>query len=343
MSKWLSWRAATTRALYGADGFYRRTEGPAGHFRTSVHASPLFARALLELIADVDTALGEPATLDLVDVGAGRGELLTALADQLAPPLAGRVRLHGVDIVERPAALPDCVGWSSDIPRGLTGLLIANEWLDDVPLDVIEVGHDGLHVVLVDPASGQERLGGPPEEADARWLDRWWPLDPAEVGDRTEVGRTRDEAWADAVGALDAGLAVAIDYAHTRDERAARVYAGGTLTGWRSGRPVPPVPDGSCDVTAHVALDACAVAGAAAGAESTLLLGQREALHALGVRGSRPPLARASGDPRGYLAALATAGEAAELTDQGGLGGYTWLLQAVNVPLPTRLRTQRLA
>ncbi|MDQ3432515.1 MAG: hypothetical protein M3467_09915, partial [Actinomycetota bacterium] len=78
-------------------------------------------------------------------------------------------------------------------------------------------------------------------------------------------------------------------------------------------------------------------------AESTLLLTQREALHALGVRGSRPPLARASGDPRGYLAALATAGEAAELTDQGGLGGYTWLLQAVNVPLPTRLRTQRLA
>ncbi|MEU3502835.1 hypothetical protein ABZ726_19445, partial [Streptomyces hundungensis] len=40
------WRAAAEEALYGDGGFYLRPEGPAGHFRTSVHASPLFAAAV---------------------------------------------------------------------------------------------------------------------------------------------------------------------------------------------------------------------------------------------------------------------------------------------------------
>ncbi|NED77150.1 hypothetical protein G3I51_33510, partial [Streptomyces sp. SID9944] len=30
---WLGWRAAARDALYGPAGFYRRPEGPAGHFR----------------------------------------------------------------------------------------------------------------------------------------------------------------------------------------------------------------------------------------------------------------------------------------------------------------------
>lgn len=38
--EWRGWRETAEAALYGADGFYLRPEGPAGHFRTSVHASP---------------------------------------------------------------------------------------------------------------------------------------------------------------------------------------------------------------------------------------------------------------------------------------------------------------
>ena len=40
-----TWKAAWDDALYGAAGFFRR-ESPIAHFRTSVHASSLFARAL---------------------------------------------------------------------------------------------------------------------------------------------------------------------------------------------------------------------------------------------------------------------------------------------------------
>lgn len=306
------WRTAMETALYGPGGFYVRPggPGPAGHFRTSVHASGLYAGAVARLLLRVDDALGHPEALDLVDVGAGRGELLAGVLAALPARTAARVRPYAVERAERPPGLDPRIGWGAAPPEGTTGLLFANEWLDNVPLEVAE---DGRYV-LVAP-DGTESPGGPLDDADRAWLDRWWP-----GGGRAEVGRTRDEAWAAAVATLERGLAVAVDYAHVRDARPPY----GTLTGFRAGREVAPVPDGGCDVTAHVALDACAGPGA-------VLLTQREALTDLGVSGARPPLALASTDPAAYVRALAAAGEAAELTSAAGLGGFGWLVQPVGI------------
>lgn len=226
------------------------------------------------------------------------------------------MRAYAVERAERPQGLDPRIRWVAEPPGGTTGLLFANEWLDNVPLDVVE---DGRYV-LVAP-DGTETPGGPLDAADRAWLERWWPGAAADGEGRAEIGRTRDEAWAAAVATLERGLAVAVDYAHTRAARP----PFGTLTGFREGREVPPVPDGGCDVTAHVALDACAGPGAA-------LLTQREALTALGVPCGRPPLALASTDPAAYVRALSAAGEAAELTARGGLGDFGWLVQPVGIP-----------
>ncbi|WP_033252321.1 SAM-dependent methyltransferase [Kitasatospora phosalacinea] len=321
---WMRWRPAIEHALYRPDGgFYRRPEGPAGHFRTSVHASARFAAAVVRLLAGVDAALGRPERLDFVDVGAGRGELVLAVRDLLPEDLRGRVRLRAVELADRPDGLPAEVHWSARPPSGSAGLLFANEWLDNVPLDLAEPGPDGrLRYVEVAP-DGTERPGEPLDAADAAWARRWWP-----DGERVELGGPRDAAWAAAVGGLERGLAVAVDYAHLRAARP----PFGTLTGFRGGRECAPVPDGSCDLTAHVALDAAAVPG-----HPALLATQREALRALGVSGARPPLALAGSDPAAYLRALAGAGEAAELTDPAGLGAFHWLVQAVRMPVPEDL------
>ncbi len=316
------------RALYGDGGFYRRGERPGEHFRTSVHASPRFAAALATLLADVDAALGRPDRLDVVDIGAGSGELLVNLLDRVPAELAGRLVPVAVEVAPRPAGLPERIAWLPAPPERVTGLVVANEWLDNVPLDVVEQTPDGPRKVLVEARTGAERAGPEPSADELEWLERWWPL--REPGDRAEVGDPRCAAWASVVARLDRGLAVAVDYAHRAGERP--VY--GTLTGYRDGATVPPVPDGSCDVTAHVALDACQVAGERAGATASLLTTQRDVLRALGLSGSRPPLDLAHRDPRGYLAALCAAGEDAELTDPGGLGGFGWLAQAVGTELP---------
>ena len=301
------------RALYSpATGFFVRDQ-PAEHFRTSVHASPLFAAALARLVTRVDAALGHPSPLDVVDIGAGRGELLVALAYAVPADLHPRLRLTAVELAGRPAHLPPDIAWRSSPPEHVTGVLLATEWLDNVPLDVAVLDGDGtVRYQLTDGSPGK-----PVSTGDGEWLARWWPLAPGEVA---EIGLPRDLAWRSAVATLRRGLALCVDYGHLRDARPPL----GTLTGYRGGRQVPPVPDGECDLTAHVAMDSL----------GGTLLRQRDALRALGISGARPPLSLASTDPAGYVRALAAAGEAAELTDAAGLGAHFWLLEPVGIGSP---------
>lgn len=310
------WRDAWQDALYGPDGFYRRPEGPAGHFTTSAHGGPgaVLAQALAHL-ADAEGAT------HVVDLGAGRGELLGALHAH-RPDL----RLTGIDVVGRPASLPAAVGWTTspggaalpDALQDLDGVLVvAHEWLDVVPCTVAEVDESGrLRTVLVDPRSGEESLGGPLDPADAAWCADHWPTDDAAPGDRVEVGLARDRAWADLLARVRRGAVLAVDYGHTRENRP----DGGTLVGYRDGVVVDPVPDGSCDVTAHVAVDSL---------RHDELTTQREALHRLLGRPLVPDQGLSRTDPAGYLAALAGTSALTALTDPSGLGGFRWVLARV--------------
>jgi SAM-dependent MidA family methyltransferase len=345
------------QALYGPAGFFTRdgARGPVGHFRTSSTASPLFAQALADLLVRVDTELDHPKSLDLVEIGAGRGELLTGVLASVPAELAGRLNPIAVELAPRPADLSDRIGWSNRPPETITGLLLAIEWLDNVPVDIAslddpldadplddtsrdEDARDGVAglggVAAVEPryvmvdSTGAERSGRVVEPADAAWLARWWPL--PEAGFRAEIGAPRDVAWATAVSRVTRGLALAVDYGHLRAERP----PFGSLTGFRDGRQVEPVPDGTCDLTTHVAMDAVAAAGGAAAGVPPMLLSQRAALHALGVSGGRPPRSLATTDPTAYQRQLASASAAAELTDTAGLGGHTWLAQPVGISQP---------
>lgn len=317
---WLTWQVATDRALYGKRGFYLR-ERPSAHYRTAVHASPRYAAALLRLLESVDADLGRPAQLDLVDVGAGQAELLAQVIELADGDLVDRLHPVAVEFADRPDGLDPLVSWRRELPDRITGLVVASEWLDNIPVDLVELAADGVRLVLVDPATGAQRLGHPVASADLAWLARWWPL--RTVGHRAEVGRPRDAAWAKVVQRLRAGMAVAVDYVHYRNTRPPH----GSLASYRDGRAVEPVPDGSCDITSHVAIDACAAAGTAAGAAASLFTTQRDSLRALGVRGGRPPRGLADTDPVEYTRQLAAAAEAAELTEPGGLGGFGWLVQ----------------
>ncbi len=311
----VTWRQAWDTALYGERGFYRTGNRPGAHFRTSVHVSRQFAEAVLALARAVDTAT-------IVDLGAGGGELLADL-----DALDADLDLTGVDLAPRPPGLPPKVAWSHAVPH-FDGLLLANEWLDNVPCDVVELTGHGLQHVLVNMAGGADVLGNPPDAEVAAWVERWWPL--AAPGQRAEVGLARDLAWARAAGRVGRGLAVAVDYGHLRAGRP----PAGTLAGYRAGRRVPAVPDGSGDLTAHVALDSCAAA-----VPGTVLLSQRSALAALGLTGRRPAYESAISDPATYARRLQVAAEAAELTARGSLGDFGWLISPIGRPLPAVFTT----
>lgn len=284
--------------MYGDAGFFR-SSSPAEHFRTSAHVG-VFAEVIAELVRRTSAAT-------VVDLGAGGGELLTSLL-----PLVGdRVGLVGVEIAQRPATLPDAIRWTDQLPDHIDGLLLANEWLDNVPCDVVEVDDAGIiREVCVDPTSGAESLGEPVESG---WLSAWWPL--VETGERAEIGAARDDAWADAVARVD-GMSIAIDYGHRRSDRP----PFGSLRSYAHGREVDVIPDGSRDVTAHVAVDSVA------GATGADLLRQRDALARLGFSGARPAIELAHSDPAAYLQALGRSGELGELGAAGGLGDFWWII-----------------
>jgi SAM-dependent MidA family methyltransferase len=315
MSEPVPWRVAWQDALYGPRGFYRQPRGPAGHFTTATQAGsgPALARTLW--------AWADRYDLDaIVDVGAGRGELLHHL--YASPP--GRP-LTGLDVVDRPHDLPEPVSWvespgGRELPmawRPDRALVVAHEWLDVVPCTVAEVAPDGaLREVFVDPTTGAESLGLELSGPDLEWCQRFWPQVLAGDrlrGDRVEVGRQRDEAWAALLGRLAPGsVALAVDYGHTVEDRPRT----GTLVAYRDGRLVDPVPDGSCDLTAHVSVDSL---------RQTRRLRQRDA-----VAASPPPDHRlAAEDPAAYLAALADHSAVAALRRPGGFGDFWWVVTRV--------------
>ncbi|WP_323097733.1 SAM-dependent methyltransferase [Intrasporangium sp. YIM S08009] len=323
----LPWREAWHAALYAPGrGFYVSGGGPAEHFTTATHGPPgaALARALL--------ALPEHPVRLVVDVGAGRGELAAHLRTALdETPAGASVRVVAVDVVERPETLDGRIEWvrspgGAALPPDLVDLVdddgledclvVAHEWLDVVPCTVAQVDASGvLRVVLVDPATGQEHLGEPLAGSDLEWAREHWPA--STPGDRVEVGLDRDRAWADLVRRVRSGTLVAVDYAHTRDSRPAH----GTLVGYASGHLTAPVPDGSCDVTAHVAVDTL-------DADETPT--QREALRRLGLTATVPPHALASQDPLGYLAALERTSAEARLVDPAGFGGFRWAVKRLH-------------
>jgi len=310
----IPWRRAWQQALYGPGGFYRGASGPAGHFSTAAQGLP--GRVLAEALWGWADRLGCEG---IIDLGAGRGELLRHLGDaRPGHPLAG------VDVVERPEGLTASTRWlvspgGQGLPDELSGvtgtLVVAHEWLDVVPCTLAEVDGSGVpRELLVDPQTGACVRGGRLRGDELRWCERFWPS--SRPGDRVEVGLARDLAWTGLLDRMESGAALAVDYGHRVGDRP----RDGTFAAYRSGVRVRPTPDGSCDLTAHVAVDSL---------RHIEILTQRDALRQVGVTGRTPEHGRSRVDPPGYLRDLARASAEATLVAPGGFGDFLWVVARV--------------
>lgn len=310
-----TWRTAWAEANLR---FYR-AQAPDDHFRTSTAYVDVLAASIAAMaVARLPGPMSLPGTdvLDVIDIGAasaGLGRHVAGLLDE-----AGwRTRVRTYDI--RPAdgvtvgVAPDVV--FADPPAH--GLLIAHEWLDDIACERIIIDargephllldDDGIAVTgpnLHDPACAQW-------DVDSQALHDWWSTwAPCRIpGTVVDIGTARDDAWTNLVGHLQAGLALAVDYPVSRTHRCA---IGTTVTAYRRGRRVPVALDGSVNVTAHVAFDSLALAGARR-ARTTSLHRQRECIV--------PP-----GAAPHPLSQLALTGRMSALRDPVGLGAFRWLL-----------------
>jgi SAM-dependent MidA family methyltransferase len=309
-----AWFDAWVESAYGTAGFWR-VHDPDEHFRTAAASSDVIA----ELVASILDQ--QPEIQAVIDVGAGGGQLLGALA-ALRPDL----RLSGIDLRARPDWLPAQIDWAVDLwdvryarwtseaaEAVLTEpgpvMIICCEWLDDLPCPVVHQDADGWRQVIVDGAA-DERNGPRLTDDFLDWADRWWP-----VGQRAEIGLTRDRAWSALASAITerGGCGLMIDYGHRLEERP----TAGSFAGYRDGRAVDPAPAADLNLTAHVAVDAVRAAGEATGLQTVFCCLQSEVISELTSTVAHP-------DP---LVDLARRSQQSALSSRYVWGGHWWLLQ----------------
>jgi len=146
------------------------------------------------------------------------------------------------------------------------------------------------------------------------WLRAW--ADPDTVV--AEVGLSRERALAGLCDRLRDSSVLVVDYGHQRGERP----VDGSLVGYRHGEVLHPVPDGSMDLTAHVAVDALC---ASMGDRPVVRSRQRDMLlDLLGSATVDQQLARSQ--PQAYLQQVAQRAAQHALCRRGGLGDFWWVL-----------------
>ena len=153
---WISFARYMEMALYAPGlGYYSggaRKFGPAGDFVTAPELSPLFAQTLA---AQVEPVLAASAP-HILEAGAGSGalavDLLLELERRGALPerydileLSGELRARQQEAVARGAPhLAGRVAWLDALPDTFSGVVVANELLDALPVNIVAWREDGL-------------------------------------------------------------------------------------------------------------------------------------------------------------------------------------------------------
>ncbi|MFN9661140.1 MAG: class I SAM-dependent methyltransferase [Cyanobacteriota bacterium] len=328
---------------HGYYGSGRARIGPDGDFATSPSLGDAFASLLLpQLIEWLDQLAGD--RLSLLEAGPGEGQLAGQLATGLArlrPDLASRSELVLLEPnpgmaakqrrVLRESPLPlRWTGWEELHRSPLTGVVIAHEVLDALPVD--RLLWDGTHWcwqhVACDLEGGLALSAGPalrPEE-----LTELTELDLAPAGRAPGWCTERHpglEPWFQAcAGALREGLLLVIDYALEARRYYSPRRTKGTLLACKGQQATgnPLLAPGEWDLTAHLCLESAQRAAAATG---WCCLGERrqgEALLALGLAERLASQRHLSGVQ--LAERLRCREQLLRLVDPHALGDFRWLV-----------------
>ncbi|HEY3522653.1 MAG TPA: SAM-dependent methyltransferase [Candidatus Limnocylindrales bacterium] len=326
-------------ALYDPHGGYYMTEESrptrAGDFLTAPELHPIFGQALARQVVEVWQRLGRPQPFVVREFGAGSGALAAALLGRLATdasPLFDVVRYqpvernpHRVAELEARFAAGGLQGRLERAAGPMTGVVIANEFLDALPFHRVEgnAAYDGAlaELFVVIDGDGLREKPGPPSTPvlAARLAAEGVAL---ASGQRAEV-RLADGPWiASLAEDLRAGVAIVVDYALPADDLYSTRRMAGTLVAYLGhvahGDPFQSI--GRQDLTAHV--DLTALERSARGADLDVLGATSQAEFLVGC-GLEQLVEDARSDERTGLAAWSELrASVARLLDPRATGGF---------------------
>jgi SAM-dependent MidA family methyltransferase len=255
-------------------GYYMTRDplGASGDFTTAPEISQVFGELIGLWLAQVWIDMGGPPAAQLVELGPGRGTLMLDLlrAAKVAPGFRNAL---AVDLVEtspplraaqertlasagRPIRWLDSLDQALDAADGRPLLLVANEFLDALPIRQFQRVGDGWRERLVG-FDGDRLAPGLAAEPEAM---RTRNAPEGAIAEVSPAGLAVVAGVARAIAARG-GAALFIDYGH------AGGGFGDTFQAVRKHAHVDPFAEpGEADLTAHVNFTAMATAGARAGA-----------------------------------------------------------------------------
>lgn len=284
-------------------GYYRTRNpfGRAGDFITAPEISQLFGEMIGVFMVLAWQHHGEPADVRLVEVGPGRGTMMSDMlrvVSRLAPRLYEHATVHLVETsprlqdVQRQtlASHGDKVSWHEsfdELPDGFT-LLAANELFDAIP----------IRQFVKTPSGFRERMVGLDAEDNLAFALGVATLDPAMLPPRDgspadgtvfEISPAREAVAMTICERLkrNHGTALIIDYGHMV------TGFGDTLQAVRDHHFDPPLANpGLADLTSHVDFEHLARCALAAGVHVNGCLHQGDFLVALGIEERASSLGR---------------------------------------------------
>jgi SAM-dependent MidA family methyltransferase len=307
---WIPFAVYMDLALYAPGlGYYMAGTskfGAEGDFVTAPEMTPLFGQALAQQVAQILRITGG----EILELGAGSGALATDILEELgrldvlparyrilepSPQLEKRQR-------QRLQALPEPVRgrieWCGDLPQRFTGVVIANEVLDAVPVHVVALREQGLFERGVGIRDGrlvwEERVATAALRAVAKDISVPLPY-------VSEIAPAVSEMVAELCNCMESGAVVLIDYGFPRAEYYHPQRSSGTLMCHYRHRvhDDPFFLPGLQDITSHVDFTSVARAGVGAGSRLAGYTGMAQFLLNCGITEllARTPAT----DPAAYL------------------------------------------
>jgi SAM-dependent MidA family methyltransferase len=348
----LPFSAVMDAALYDPEyGFFTGgtgSPGRRGDFLTSPEVGPLFGAVIARALDTWWAGLGEPDPYVVVDAGAGTGTLAVSV---LAARPACSAALHYV-MVERSPALrgrhgehlplahpatslgvpgagdgPVVVSLAELPAAGFTGVIIANELLDNLAFDLLARTDQGWSEVLIGVGGGGTALVRhlvPASEHAADAADRFAPA--ARTGAVVPWQRQAGEWARDAVELIERGRLVVADYAVERTVELAERPIEEWLRTYRAHEPGgdPLAAVGTADITVEVCIDQLAhLAGEPSSVQRQAEFLRLHGIDALVDEGRRIWSERAHLGDLEAIRGRSRITEAEALLDPGGLGAFS--------------------
>ncbi len=274
-------------------GYYTTRDplGERGDFITAPEISQMFGELIGIWMAAVWKLMGEPGNLHVIELGPGRGTLMSdALrAAQVLPDFRNALAVHLIEISPALQAKQERmlqgqstpVFWHAafDAVPGGPAIIIANEFFDALPVNQAVKSTDGWHERQIEiNAEGNLAFAIAPEPIPL--FDRLLPPAVRNAPEQS-IFEWRNDTLAMQIGrriAAEGGAALAIDYGHAQSAAGETLQAVG-----RHAYVDPLTAPGTVDLTAHVDFQALARAVEAMGANGFGPIDQSQFLRNLGI------------------------------------------------------------